>query len=375
MKRFRVALLVASVSIIVLFAGLLTAGLTTKESLFQALGNLAEVVHLVEAEYVDELDPDVLALSLDAGILQSVDPWAAVVTDEQVGPYTRVLADPPPYGLGLSLRLGSAAVRSVFPGSPADEAGLESWEVIEKIDGVYTRGQPLWQIALDLHERQTRGESVSLTVMDRQVDDRRDVVLSPMVWEPVSATAEDSETVRIITVNSLTTGASTSIEGLIPEQGTVVLDLRGLVWGVEDEALAVADLFIGEGTIAQWEGREAEGEIIEATAASGTNLPTVLIDSETEGVGEVLAAALQRSGSVLVGVTTMGHAPHMQIVRSGGLNLYIPVGRWLAPDGEPIKGEGLTPDEEVEPPDDEEGGDPMLDRALELAVGELAEAA
>ncbi len=64
------------------FAGLLTAGLTSKETLFQALGNLAEVVHLVEAEYVDELDPDVLAVSLDAGILESVDPWAAVVTDD-----------------------------------------------------------------------------------------------------------------------------------------------------------------------------------------------------------------------------------------------------------------------------------------------------
>ena len=133
MKRFRIALLVTSVSLMVFFAGLLAAGLTSKETLFQALGNLAEVVHLVEAEYVDELDPDVLAVSLDAGILESVDPWAAVVTDDQVEAYGEVFSSPPPYGLGLSLRLGSAAVRDVFPGSPATDAGLVNWEVIEKI--------------------------------------------------------------------------------------------------------------------------------------------------------------------------------------------------------------------------------------------------
>ncbi len=55
MKRFRVALLVTSVGLVLFFAGLLTAGLTSKESLYQALGNLAEVVHLVESEYVDDM--------------------------------------------------------------------------------------------------------------------------------------------------------------------------------------------------------------------------------------------------------------------------------------------------------------------------------
>ncbi len=103
----------------------------------------------------------------------------------------RSFSSPPPYGLGLSLRLGSAAVRDVFPGSPAADAGLVTWEVIEKIDGVYTRGRPLWQLALDLADREARGENVNLTVMDRQVDERREVALVPTEWEPVHATRGD----------------------------------------------------------------------------------------------------------------------------------------------------------------------------------------
>jgi carboxyl-terminal processing protease len=375
MKRFRIALLVTSVCIMVFFAGLLTAGLTSKESLFQALGNLAEVVHLVEAEYVDELDSDVLALSLDAGILESVDPWAAVVTDDQIEKYGKVFSSPPAYGLGLSLRLGSAAVRDVFPGSPAAESGLVAWEVIEKIEGVYTRGRPLWQMALDLAEREERGEIVNLTVMDRQVDERRDVALVPAEWVLTHATVEDVEEVRVLTIESLTSGSASAVKELLDGGDPMVLDLRGLVWGLEDQAIAVADFFIAEGTIAAWEGREAGSEIVEATGDSSVSLPLVLVNSETEGVGEILAAALQRSGAVLIGQSTMGHAPHMKIVRRGDLNLWIPVGRWLGPEDEPLRGSGLSPDEEVEPASEDEEGDPILERALELIRLDLAEAA
>jgi carboxyl-terminal processing protease len=375
MKRFRVALLVTSVCVMVFFAGLLTAGLTSKESLFQALGNLAEVVHLVESEYVDELDSDVLALSLDAGILESVDPWAAVVTDDQIERYEEVFASPPAYGLGLSLRLGSAAVRVVFSSSPAAESGLVNWEVIEKIDGVYTRGRPLWQIALDLAQREDRGETVVLTVMDRQVAERRDVVLAPGEWVPTHARAEDYEDVRVLTIESLTRGSASAVKELVDGGVPMILDLRGLVWGLEEEAIAVADLFIGEGTLAAWNGREAGSAIIDATGDSSMSLPMVLVNHETEGAGEILASALQRSGAVLLGQSTMGHAPHMKIVRQGDLNLWIPVGRWLGPDDEPLRGSGLSPDEDVEPADEDEEGDPILDRALERLRPELAGAA
>jgi carboxyl-terminal processing protease len=375
MKKARIALLAASLAVVLLFAGILTAGLTTKESLFQSLGNLAEVVHLVEAEYVDELDPAVLALALDGGILESVDLWAAVVADDEVGPLTTIFTEPPPYGLALTLRLGSAAVRTVFPGSPADDAGLASWEVIEQIDGVYTRGRPLWQIALDLAGRWQRGETVTLTVLDREVDERREVGLVAREWQPVSATLEDLEDVRVIEISSLTRGAAAEIEPLVSDGTPLVLDLRGLVWGAETEALAVADLFVEAGTLAAWQGREAGGDVIAATPGATAAPPMVLVDGETEAVGEILAAALQRAGAVLVGRPTMGHAPHMQLVRRGELNLWMPVGRWLNPADEPIHGTGLAPDDEVAEAEGGDEGDPILEHALAKIRGAQAEAA
>ena len=69
MKRARVLFLTASLAVMMLFTGVLLANRANQDVLFRALGNLAEVVHLVETEYVDELNQEALALSLDAGLV------------------------------------------------------------------------------------------------------------------------------------------------------------------------------------------------------------------------------------------------------------------------------------------------------------------
>jgi len=181
MKRSRTIFLTVSLAVVLLFSGVLLANRNTQDVLFRALGNLAEVVHLVETEYVDELNQDALALSLDAGLVESLEVSAAVLPIDRLGDYLELLELPPPYGLGLTSRLGSAAVHFVLSGSPAEAAGLDIWEVIEQVEGVNSRGRPLWQIRLELMERERNAESVRLTVFDvtgqlvaRLVNDVRD---------------------------------------------------------------------------------------------------------------------------------------------------------------------------------------------------------
>ena len=173
MKGVRTILLAASLVVVMLFAGVLLASRTSRDVLFRALGNLAEVVHLVETEYVDELNQEALSMSLDAGLVEPLDRSAAVLPVDRVGAYLEFVESPPPFGLGLTSRLGSAAVQYVLSGSPAEAAGLDTWEVIELVEGVNSRGRPLWQIRLELMERQNSGEPIRLTGFDRHVDERR----------------------------------------------------------------------------------------------------------------------------------------------------------------------------------------------------------
>lgn len=376
MTKLRITLMTVSLLTVLGFGSMLAAGRDDDEGLYRALGNLAEVVHLIRTEYVDELNDEALSLSLDAGIVESVDRWAAVLPTGMAGTYRDLVATPPAYGLVLGSRLGSAAVRQAIPGSPAAAAALEAWEVIERVDGVNTRGRPLWQLRLELRDKEAAGSSVALTVVDRRVDQRREVVLQPAPWAPVAGALEEVGGAAVIRFDSLPVGAADQIRGLLPQDLAVVLDLRNLVWGFEEQAIAVADLFVDQGVLGGWNGRKAGAQTYAATA--GTLLerpPVVMIGPETEGVGEILASALQRAGTTLVGGRTMGHAPHMRFIEDGELTLWLPVGKWMRADDTPINGNGVEPDEAVEVADDDADGDPVLDRALELAAPPLEKAA
>lgn len=376
MTKFRITVMTLSLLTVLGFGGMLAAGKDDDEGLYRALGNLAEVVHLIRTEYVDELNDEALSQSLDAGIVESVDRWAAVLPTDKAGTYRELVAAPPAYGLVLGARLGSAAVRQAIPGSPAAASALEAWEVIERVDGVNTRGRPLWQLRLELRDKEAAGSSVALTVVDRRVDQRREVVLQPAPWAPVAGSLEEVNGTAVIRLDSLPAGAADQIRKLLPLDRAVVLDLRNLVWGFEEQAIAVADLFVNEGVLGGWSGRKAGSQTFAAAAGALLERPPVVtIGPETEGVGEILASALQRSGMPLVGGRTMGHAPHMRFIEEGELTLWLPVGKWMRADDTPINGNGVEPDEAVEVADEDGDGDPVLDRALELAVAPLEKAA
>jgi len=376
MKSVRTILLTTSLAVVMLFAGVLTASRNSRDVLFRALGNLAEVVHLVENEYVDELNQEALSLSLDAGLVEPLDRSAAVLPVDQIGPYLQFVESPPPFGLGLTSRLGSAAVHYVLSGSPAEAAGLDAWEVIELVEGVNSRGRPLWQIRLELMERQNNGIPVTLTVFDREVDDRRDVVLEPTAWRPRAATSELRGDTTVIHIEGVPEDAVEVVSEMIPPDGALILDIRDLRWGLEGEVIALADSFISDGVLGKWQGRRAGSREYEATAeVVSATPPVVLVGPGTEGVGEILAVALQRAGAILVGQKTLGHAPYMSLVRDGDVAVWMPVGQWLKSDDEPIDGSGVEPDEPVEAADPDASEDPVLDRALEILAGSLEKAA
>ncbi len=366
MRRIRTVFLAVSVTVVLLFAGLTLAGHRVHDDLFRAMGNLAEVVHLVRSDYVDPLDTEALSQSLDAGILESVDPWAAVLPEDLAKNPDELVLSPPPYGLVFGLRLGSAAVRSTLAGSPAASAGLEPGEVIEQVEGVYTRGRPLWHLRRELLEREGRSEPVHLTVVDRSVDARREVVLEATPWHPLMPAVETREGVRVIKLSNLAAGAADALRPLLAGSEPVVLDLRDVVWGQDDEAVRVADLFAGSGTLGEWRGsRAGERSFPASPGIAGSAHTVAIIDRGTEGPGEILAAALARAKVDLVGSRTAGHAPHMSVVSDGAVRLWIPVADWLGADGEAITHHGVEPSQPVASAGTDTG-DAALERALEL---------
>ena len=154
---------------------------------------------------------------------------------------------------------------------------LEDWEVIERVEGVNTRGRPLWQIRVALAERFAAAEPVHLTVVDRLVDERREVELAATAWEPQVVTQELRDGVVVVRVQSLPRGAAASVREAVPEDRPMLLDLRDLVWGDEEEAVRVADLFAASGTLGIWRGRKVGEKAFPADPGVVRSTPPVVL--------------------------------------------------------------------------------------------------
>src|SRR5947209_4980326 len=146
--------------------------------------------------------------------------------------------------------------------------------------------------------------------------------------------------------------------------------------GTSVTGLAVGRLFVGKGTLAIRQTKNAERETIAAAAGDGAvSMPAmVLIDAGTSGAAELFASALagnQRAD--LIGERTIGRAASQRLIKlPDGSGLWLSTTRYLTPAGNPLHEKGVEPSIAVDEPDIEFGQaapatDPVLEKALERA--------
>ena len=136
----------------------------------------------------------------------------------------------------------------------------------------------------------------------------------------------------------------------------LILDLRHNPGGSPDAAAEVAAQFLPPGDLFRHlEGRD--GIRIEHRLPMDDNrlsiddlLVAVLVDEQTLGEAEAVAAALQESGrAAVVGVPTFGEGSSYEFVElSDGSALYLPTTRWYTPGGEWVSDDPVHPDIAVE---------------------------
>ena len=90
----------------------------------------------------------------------------------------------------------------------------------------------------------------------------------------------------------------------------VVLDLRGNLGGLLDQAISVADLFLSEGSIVSTRGRHRASSSINTAQRGeiGEDVPlVVLINGNSDSASEIVSAALEDNGrAILIGTTSYG---------------------------------------------------------------------
>ena len=264
---------------------------------------------------------DALGEAFIAGVLGAIPGNGYLMTDSERDAHEQFAGN---RYVGLHIALthdedeGLPRLHDVFEGGPADRAGLEAGDLIERIDGEPMRGVALRDAVERL--RGAEGSLVSLVVRQRGGDDPRELEVRREAMPRDSVTGAEKGPARpadlppeiaYLKVEDLTGSTLHELRKhearlRAGDQEALVLDLRGTRGTDPHYAVLVADGLLDEGPI----GRERTAGGVRVYRSDPDCLfrdwpMAALIDSRTSGSAAWLAAALNdRDRAMLVGTPT-----------------------------------------------------------------------
>jgi carboxyl-terminal processing protease len=349
-------------------------------------GTLQQALRIIRADYYSSnLNSDSLSHGSVKGMVDSLnDPYSRYLSPKQYRSQQDAYAGRHEGAIGIyvDFRGGYPAVTGVLPDSPALRAGLETDDVILRVDGKDTHGLSPDQASALI--RGPVGRNVRLHLRrgtaELDVTVRRENFQSPTVLS--FRLPEDLLYVRVYEFGD---GTEKEFDSQLQagQTGTrgVILDLRNNGGGLVTAAVAMISRFVASGEVFEERGRDGRTD---RTFVDGNhpaaNVPlAVLVNGNSASAAEIVAGSLQAHGRAkLVGTKTFGKGSvQVDYVLRDGSDLHLTVQHWFLPDGRSINGTGLTPDIainlsdqtamfDVVQPSRGYGGDTQLNRARQL---------
>jgi len=325
----------------------------------EALRLFTEVYSRMKRDYIEPVDDKTLVRHCVQGMVSGVDPHSAYLDEAEF--LDMKAGGQPRGGIGLELTMkdGFAQVVSAIDDTPAWRAGLQTGDVILRVDNADMRGRSLGDVVKML--RGAPGAPVTLTVARSGHTQPLTITVTRAEIRirsvKVSSLGDGYAYIRITQFNSgAGKGFKDAARKLAADQGKplkgVVLDLRSNPGGALNAAIEVADALLDTGLILYTEGRAADAEM-KFSATAGDVLQhvplVVLVNNGTAAGSEVLAGALQdHKRAVILGSRTHGRASIQTIIglpQGGALKLT--TSRWRTPNGRLVQGTGIRPDIEL----------------------------
>jgi len=321
------------------------------------LRNFSDIFARIKSDYVEDVDDKILLENAIRGMLTGLDPHSTYLnTDEykelKIGTTGKF------GGLGIQVGMEDGFVKVISPidDTPAYRAGLESGDLIIRLNDKSVKGMTLNDAVKIM--RGEPGTDIKLVVIREGADKplpftvTRDIIsvksVKSRILEPdygyVRISNFQSKTARdlVTEISKLKKDNKNELKGL-------VLDLRNNPGGVLSAAADVSDAFINDGKLVFTKGRIENSEF-EFNAKPGdimNGLPVVvLINGGSASASEIVAGALQdHKRAVIMGSKSFGKGSvqTIQELRSGGA-VKITTARYFTPSGRSIQGEGITPD-------------------------------
>lgn len=285
-------------------------------------------------------------------------------------------------GMEVGMRDNMITIIAPLPNTPADQAGVQSGDIIVEIDGESTERMNINEAVERIRGEQ--GTDVALKLArDGEVDLLELSITRDTINIPTVET-EERNGVFIISLYSFNAQAEARMQTALREyvqsdSDKLVLDMRGNPGGFLQSAVAISSYFLPTGTPIVSENFSDErqdrvfrsqGRVIQDFTSESM---VILINEGSASASEIVAGALQEHGyATLIGANTFGKGSVQELIDlPSGASLKVTVARWLTPEGNSISDGGVAPDIEVgyTAEDREADRDPQLEAAIDYLRG------
>ncbi|MBU1696876.1 MAG: S41 family peptidase [Proteobacteria bacterium] len=334
--------------------------LQANDTTYKSLKLFTDVLEELEKNYVDDIDTEKLIHNAIKGMVGNLDPHSSFMPpeafdelrDDTKGEFSGI-------GIVITMKDSILTVVSPIEGTPAYDAGIQTGDIIIRIDDKSTRDMALWE-AVNLM-RGPKDKTVLITVIRENEPEpiefslKRDMI--PMESVRSGMLKPGYGYLRITNFRMSTTDdIITHLEKLESQNNGLkglVMDLRDNPGGLLDQAVKISDLFLAKGDIVSIKGRREENTQVFKAYPSDEDRKypvVVLINGGSASASEIVAGALQdQSRALILGTTSFGKGS-VQTVHplKEKFGIKYTIARYYTPNGRSIQAKGIEPDIEVE---------------------------
>ena len=338
---------------------------------------------IIDKYYLGEVDESKLEEGAIKGYIEGLDdPYTEYISKEDMESY---LDDTMGNFVGIGIymikntKYDKIQVLSTIKGSPAEEAGIQSGDLIISVDGIEYKADDMTAVSNKIKGEE--GTKVTVELLRGSENVKYELTRSKVKVNQVEGKVI-SDDIGYIKFTSFDETTAEDFKKQYQELAkknikSLIIDLRNNGGGIVDKALEIADYIADKDSVLLYEVDKNNKETVrKAKTDPIINMPIIILTNEnTASASEILAGALKDLGKAkTVGTTTYGKGVIQQILKlNDGSGLKITIEENQTPNRNRINKVGIEPDEKVELPDSvesiftiKESEDTQLQKAIDM---------
>ncbi len=316
-------------------------------------GKYDDIIDLIKSSYYGDVDYEQMETERYKGMLNALDPHSVYFSADDLKSFKESLSGSY-VGIGVSVHEDNGFIRiiSVFEGSPAERAGLESDDMIIAVAGESIENEPLETVIPRIKGHE--GTTVLLTILKADTNKEVDLDVMRETIEIKSVKHKEVNGYDVFELSSFSEDTAIELKNALktnPIEKGIIIDLRNNPGGALNVVRDIADIFLEKGQLITTidYGKNDKMHYTAETPANKEKL-AVLINKNSASASELFAGAMQdHKRGVVIGETSFGKGSVQSLFSlDDGSALKLTIAKYQTPSGKYIHGIGIEPDLKID---------------------------